>query len=158
VSYTLTANVENLDLNGTALNGTGNGLANHIKGNAQNNTINGGGGADVLRGEGGQDSFVFDTALGRGNIDILADFNVADDTILLDNAVFTALPAADLRVLSAAEFRMGSGAMDTSDRIIYNWNTGAVLYDTDGIGAQAAVQVASIGAALNVTQDDFVII
>ena len=152
----LTANVENLDLLGDG-NGTGNALANHINGSAQNNIINGRGGADVLRGGGGQDQFVFDTALGKGNVDTLADLNVADDTILLDNAVFTGLPAADLRVLSAAELRVGSAAMDSTDRIIYNWNTGAVLYDPDGIGAQAAVQLASIGAGQNVTSYDFVI-
>jgi Ca2+-binding RTX toxin-like protein len=161
VSYTLTANVENLTLTGTAANGTGNSSANDITGNGLNNTLNGGLGADTLRGAGGQDSFVFNTTLGKGNIDMVADFSTVDDTIILDDAVFTALAiqGVDMRTLSSAEFRVGSAAMDSSDRIIYNWNTGGLFYDPDGIGAQTAVQFASIGAGYSsITNEDFVII
>ena len=90
---------------------------------------------------------MFDTALGHGNIDDILDFNVADDAIGLDNAVFTALTmnaGVDLRGLYASEFRAGRGSMDSTDRIIYNSQTGALLYDSDGIGAAAAVQFASV--------------
>ena len=66
ISYTLTANVESLELTGTAANGTGNSSANEIHGNGQSNIINGRGGADNLYGAGGQDQFVFDTALWKG--------------------------------------------------------------------------------------------
>jgi serralysin len=154
-------NVENLTLTGTAANGTGNSSANDITGNGLNNTLNGGLGADTLRGAGGQDSFVFNTTLGKGNIDMVADFSTVDDTIILDDAVFTALAiqGVDMRTLSSAEFRVGSAAMDSSDRIIYNWNTGGLFYDPDGIGAQTAVQFASIGAGYSsITNEDFVII
>jgi Ca2+-binding RTX toxin-like protein len=165
VSYTLTANVENLTLIGTARDGTGNSLPNNIIGNAQNNTLNGGRGNDLLRGEGGRDHFVFDTAL-RGNIDIIGDFNPADDTIVLDNAVFTTLPltpGVDLRGLNpdefSAEFRLGTRLADASVRIMYDWSTGDVFYDSDGIyGFAPPVHFASIGAGLNVTHLDFHII
>jgi Ca2+-binding RTX toxin-like protein len=51
VSYTLAANVENLDLAGTAaLNGTGNALVNRLVGNSARNVLDGGGGADQLVG------------------------------------------------------------------------------------------------------------
>nr|WP_199301750.1 hypothetical protein [Sphaerospermopsis sp. FACHB-1194] len=51
VTYTLTANVENLTLQGTtAINGTGNELNNSIIGNAGVNTLTGGTGADTLTG------------------------------------------------------------------------------------------------------------
>jgi Ca2+-binding RTX toxin-like protein len=63
VSYTLGANVENLELLGTAaINGTGNALPNTLVGNAANNTLNGGGGADTMHGGAGNDTYVVDNA------------------------------------------------------------------------------------------------
>lgn len=56
VSYTLGANVEALELLGTAYYGIGNSLHNSIKGNSVNNYISGLGGDDRLYGEGGNDS------------------------------------------------------------------------------------------------------
>ncbi|GLK78893.1 calcium-binding protein [Methylopila turkensis] len=57
VSYTLSANVENLELTETAgaATGVGNELANRITGNAHANTLHGGDGDDVLIGGGGAD-------------------------------------------------------------------------------------------------------
>lgn len=56
VSYSLSANVENLTLIGSGpLTGTGNGSANSITGNSGANTLNGGGGADILNGGAGVD-------------------------------------------------------------------------------------------------------
>ncbi len=59
-SYTLTANVENLVLIGSATSGTGNGLANILQGNASANVLDGGAGADLMRGAGGDDSYRVD--------------------------------------------------------------------------------------------------
>ena len=48
VTYTLSNNVENLTLTGSAnINGTGNSLANAIAGNSGNNILDGGAGADA---------------------------------------------------------------------------------------------------------------
>ncbi len=48
VTYTLTANVENLVLTGSAaINGTGNALNNRLTGNSASNTLTGGGGTDT---------------------------------------------------------------------------------------------------------------
>ena len=60
VSYTLSANVENLTLDTGALNGTGNLLANIILGNAAANTLNDGGvgGSDSLNGGDGNDTYI----------------------------------------------------------------------------------------------------
>ena len=154
--YMLNVNVENLVLESLARNGTGNGLSNRINGNGLDNTINGGFGNDFLIGGGGADTFVFNTALAKSgpNIDTIWDFDAALDTIELDNSVFTALAGSE-RGLTFAEFRVGPAALDASDRIIYDNQTGVLLYDADGTGKQAAVQFAALDAGLPVTQADF---
>ena len=61
VSYTLTANVENLTLTSTAaINGTGNGLANTLTGNDASNILDGDAGADTMIGGAGNDTYVVD--------------------------------------------------------------------------------------------------
>ena len=62
-----------------------------------------------------------------GNADKITDFNVADDTIKLENAVFGALGAPG--ALAAAKFQIGAHAAAADDRIIYNKATGALMYD-----------------------------
>jgi len=63
VTYTLSADVENLTLTGTAaLNATGNALNNILTGNAANNVLNGGPGADTMHGGAGNDTYVVDHA------------------------------------------------------------------------------------------------
>lgn len=61
-SVTLSSEVENLTLTGSAIAGTGNALANVIFGNGQNNTLNGGAGTDTLTGGAGNDTYYFDVA------------------------------------------------------------------------------------------------
>eukprot|EP01031_Cornospumella_fuschlensis_P053647 gene53647-biopygen14787 len=57
ITYTLTANVENLTLTGVAhISATGNDLNNVLTGNSGNNTLKGGNGHDTLNGGTGQDS------------------------------------------------------------------------------------------------------
>jgi Ca2+-binding RTX toxin-like protein len=76
VSYTLSANVENLQLTGSApINGAGNAEANQIDGNSGNNTLSGGGGNDIIRGGAGTDELFGDDGadqlLGGDATDIL---------------------------------------------------------------------------------------
>ena len=62
VTYTLSANVENLTLNGTAsINGTGNTLSNTLVGNSGNNILDGGAGNDTMQGGLGNDTYVVDS-------------------------------------------------------------------------------------------------
>lgn len=163
ITRTLPANVENLTLTGaSAINGTGNGLANVLIGNSGANQLNGSGGNDklnggtgtnTLTGGAGKDIFQFVTA---GHIDTITDFVVADDTIQLENAVYTGLTT--LGTLAADQFRIGSKALDANDFIIYNNSTGALIYDADGHGAGVAQQVATLSTGLAMTNADIVVI
>jgi Ca2+-binding RTX toxin-like protein len=67
VAYTLTGNVEQLQLLAGAVDGTGNSLANTIDGNSDANTLDGGGGDDTIAGGLGDD-----TLLGNNGADTLA--------------------------------------------------------------------------------------
>jgi Ca2+-binding RTX toxin-like protein len=135
-------------------------------GDANANVINGGGsgdnllgldGNDILTGGLGGDDFVFTTALNAlTNVDTITDFNIAEfDAILLDDAIFTGLGVAPGTNITAQEFRIGAAAQDADDRIIYNDVTGALLFDVDGTGAEAAVQFATLSAGLALTNNQF---
>lgn len=118
--------------------------------------LSGGADADTLKGGSGKDYFVFDTRPSSANIDQILDFKPADDTIMLDNKIFTKLGRDGW--LSGAAFTVGSGARDSSDRTIYNKTTGVLLYDTDGVGGSGAVKVAQLKAGLTLTKYDFYVL
>jgi len=160
VSFALAAddNIEQLTTTSsaglTSINLTGNALAQAITGNAGVNVLNGGGGNDTMSGFGGADNFVFSTALGTGNVDIITDFNVAEDTIHLDDAVFVGLTTGTLGGAAFAANLIGA-ATDALDRIIYETDTGRVYFDADGNGAIASVHFATLTDNLAVTDADF---
>jgi Ca2+-binding RTX toxin-like protein len=139
----------------TALNLTGNEQAQTILGNNGANILNGGAGADVLAGYGGADTFAFTTALGGGNVDVIADFTAGTDKIALDDAIFTGL---GLGALGAGAFVTGAAAADGDDRIIYNSATGQLFFDADGNGAGAAVLFATLLGNPALAASDFQVI
>jgi Ca2+-binding RTX toxin-like protein len=152
-SHVLSANVERLFLTGAGnINGTGNELSNLISGNAGSNFIDGKLGVDNLTGGAGKDTFVFSSALGVSNVDVITDFVAVDDTIRLDDAIFAGLAAG---YLAAAAFHVGSSASDGADRIIYNSVNGVVYYDPDGLGGQTQIAFARLDTGLALTRGDF---
>lgn len=165
LSTTLTKVLENLTLTGDeTLNGTGNTLNNLLIGNDGNNRLDGGKGSDTLDGGLGNDTlvggkgldvFVFDTALGSSNVDTISSFSTRDDTIQLSLSIFDDLLGTG--VLASSEFFIGSAAHDADDRIIYDNTTGALYYDLDGNGAEAATQFAILGTSLSLTVNDFIV-
>lgn len=134
------------------------GGADELNGGTGTDTINGGLGDDLLIGGPQADKFVFNAAPGVTNIDTIIDFSVADDTIQMENAIFTAIGAQNA-VLAAAAFKDASaGPVDADDRILYNKLTGALFYDPDGSGAATPVQFAKVAANLALTNADFFVI
>ncbi|WP_342242436.1 calcium-binding protein [Ensifer sp. OTU672] len=157
---------ENLTLLGTAnINGAGNALGNILNGNSGNNSLNGGAGNDVingglgndtLTGSTGLDTFFFNTALNAtSNVDTINGFTVADDTIRLENAIFAAITGTG--TLTTDQFAKNNTglAADTSDRIIYETDTGKLFYDSNGSAAGGSIQFATIDANIAVTSSDF---
>ncbi|UVF17853.1 hypothetical protein HPT29_015125 [Microvirga terrae] len=126
-----------------------------VSGGAGSDYLSGGLDNDTLTGGSGKDYFVFDKRPTRSNVDKITDFRPSDDTIMLDAHVFTR--AGRDGWLSAAAFNTGSAARDVSDRIIYNKQTGALLYDADGVGGVVAVKFAQLNAGLSLSKADFFI-
>ncbi len=138
---------------------TGSAQADVLVGGGGNDNLTGGLGNDTLVGGSGQDSFRFDTLLDAlGNRDTVSDFNVADDTLELDHAVFATLPPG---ILAAASFRAGPGitsAADADDWLIYDSSSGALYYDADGSGGGTAVQFATLASELALSNVDFLVV
>ena len=141
-----------------ALNLTGNAINNQIYGNNGANLINGGLGNDLLTGLGGIDIFRFSAALDAvTNHDTIADFNVIDDTIQLENATFTLL--ASLGVLAANLFEDNSIAgQGGSEIVIYDKANGNLYYDTNGAATVGGlVLFADVANNTALTNADFVV-
>jgi Ca2+-binding RTX toxin-like protein len=158
----------------SAIDLTGNAFNNSIYGNSGSNVLSGGGGNDALRGLAGDDvlrggtghdnlrggagadHFQFDTPLDSAtNVDQILDFNIADDTILLNDSNFGELaPGA----LDAEALHIGASAAEVDDRIIYDSITGSLYYDADGSDPGKAIQFATLDAGLALTAGDFTVI
>ncbi len=158
IDFVLSKEVENLTLTGAGnINGTGNTMSNILIGNDGDNTLSGASSKDktidVLNGGLGNDTlyggkskgdiFVFDTALGSGNIDTLADFK--KDFIALDAEIFTSLSAG---ALNSDNFLSGNAAIDNDDFIIHDQATGMLYYDADGSGAIEKIAFAIVSGKL----------
>jgi Ca2+-binding RTX toxin-like protein len=126
-----------------------------------NDVLKGGAGKDVLIGGAGKDTFVFETKLNaKTNLDQIKDYSVADDTIWLDNKVFTKLGKKGTEAapadLNKKFFKIGAKAKDKNDYVFYNSKTSKLYYDADGSGAKhKAVEIASLSKKLKLTYADF---
>lgn len=131
----------------------------YIKAYGGNDTVYGGLGRDTLFGGAGADAFVFNTTpSSTDNYDTIRDFSAADDSIWLDDAVFTALTT--LGELSSALFKdIGVEARDADDRVLYNSDNGNLYYDADGSGSGfAGVLVAQLTGIPTVSAADFIVV
>ena len=125
-----------------------------IRGGAGDDVVMGGAGRDWLSGGTGHDAFVFDTAPGPENVDRILDFRSVDDVFRLDSSVFDGLEAG---ALDAESFVIGTAAVDGNDRIVYDRNSGALLFDADGYGGAAVIRFAIVTGGISVAAEDFLI-
>jgi Ca2+-binding RTX toxin-like protein len=143
-------------LGGRDIDGTGGAFANTIRGNSGDNalyglggndalaglggndSLYGGAGRNVMKGGAGQDGFYFDTPVVYQAADRLTDFTPADDTIYLDTEFFD-IPEGPLPESAFATYNAGQPNKTAETRILYDQNSGSVLYDPDGWGPELAV-------------------
>ncbi|MEE1655043.1 cadherin domain-containing protein [Microvirga sp. CF3062] len=140
----------------------GTSVADSLTGEAGGDTFYGGLGNDVLAGGAGKDVFVFDTRLNkRTNVDKIADFRTQDDSIYLENKIFTKLGSGTFskpKKFTSDMFVQNTKAQDAEDRIVYDKKTGKLYYDEDGTGSKAQVQIATITNKAVLKYSDFFVI
>jgi Ca2+-binding RTX toxin-like protein len=138
-----------------------------ISGGSGNDWLHGGSGNDRLSGHAGSDTFVFNSKLGTArtdrqvNFDTITDFNVRDDSLWLDNAIFRKIGGGTLsnpKALHKEFFITGSQAREKDDYLIYNKKTGVLSYDADGSGSKEAVEFALLKKGLSLTYRDVFVI
>ncbi len=128
----------------------------YVDGAEGNDRVSGGIGNDTLLGGEGKDTFLFNTALSSlKNVDS-CDFEAGVDRFALDDAVFHGSDGTG--PLSAAFKQIGLGAIDSSDRIIYDKASGKVFYDADGSGGVSAqILFATVDAGTVLKASDFLV-
>jgi uncharacterized delta-60 repeat protein len=142
IDWALSANVENLTLTGSALNGTGNSLGNTLTGNVAanvltglggNDTLKGGGGADILDGGNGNDSLDggvgADSMLGGAGNDIyvvdnpgdmVSEAAVSGSDLVKSGITWTLVGSENIENLTLT----GSGAINATGNSLANILTG----------------------------------
>jgi Ca2+-binding RTX toxin-like protein len=106
-----------------------------LRGARGRDVLDGGSGADILDGGEGSDLFLFTTALDSSNIDLVLDFSVrGGDLIGLSTSIFLDIGAAGTTLLENM-FAYGTQAAAPEVRILFDLQTGILVYDQDGDGS-----------------------
>jgi len=165
--------IENLTLKGFGnINATGNSKNNILTGNSGNNVLDGGLGADTLTGGAGNDFFRLDNVANR---DLITDFSVPADTIILANSLDSTLSgpispgikglsfvggSVPGNVLNSAWFFKGAGstggASGNLSGIYVNTINGDIWYNDSNLVGSYLIANVGAGAAFGMTNADFV--
>ncbi len=154
-SYTLTANVENLTLTGSAaINATGNELGNTLTGNSGTNVLTGRAGNDWLDGKAGADTLIGGTGDDTYVVDNAGDIvtELADEGIDTVRSSIAYTLAANVENLLLT----GSGAINGSGNALDNVLTGnsGINILTGGAGNDTLDGKASADTMIGGTGDD----
>ncbi|MEG5124813.1 Ig-like domain-containing protein [Microcoleus sp. ARI1-B5] len=142
--------------------------ADNVSGGDGNDTLNGGGGDDqlagnagddLLTGGAGNDRFLFrsNSAFNAADFgkDIIADFAIGSDQILLSQTSFGTITSANIAFVNS------DLAAETSDGlIVYSRATGKLFFNQNGaaVGLGTGVLFAQIDGAPSLTASDFQIV
>ncbi|KUR70250.1 hypothetical protein AQZ52_15455 [Novosphingobium fuchskuhlense] len=120
-------------------------------GDAGGDRLIGGAGADRLIGGAGSDTFVFDTLpAASSQRDVIGDFTSGTDHIALAGAAFAGTASGALLLAPVA--------IHPGDHLLYDQPNGLLLYDADGTGPGAAVQIAVLTGHPLLTAADIIVI
>ncbi len=114
-----------------------------IFGDAGDDNLIGGAGNDTLASGTGADTFTFEHDAG---IDTIKDFSIAEDTIAFDRAAFGITEDAaieDYVLFSSSKTLPTAPGADHGYFLVSS--TGAVWWDADGTGSEAAVAITRFG-------------
>jgi len=128
--------------------------SDRLYGGAGGDLLDGGEDADWLEGGAGSDRFRFSSSL-SGAADVIADFTLGEDLIVLDSSIFSALAAGSP---AAGAFQLGAQALQADDRLLYEAGSGLLRYDPDGTGAAAAILFAQLDGAPTLDAGGFLVI
>ncbi|WP_233271344.1 Calx-beta domain-containing protein [Microcystis aeruginosa] len=127
-----------------------------ITGTLNNDILVGGLGNDTITGGAGSDRFTFNNR--NEGIDTITDFlSSQGDKIALSAAGFGGGLAAGVAI-TAAQFVLGTTALNASNRLIYNTITGGLFFDGDGTGTLAAIQIATLSSKPTLTVSDILVL
>lgn len=92
------------------------------------------------------------------NLDTITDFSAIDDSIHLENAIFTRFTTTGALAADSFVSAPNAVALDNNDYLIYDSNDGYLYYDADGNGGGAQVAFAMLTGAPSITAADFWIV
>ncbi|MFN6185143.1 MAG: calx-beta domain protein, partial [Microcystis sp.] len=127
-----------------------------LTGTLDNDILVGGLGNDTITGGAGGDNFTFNNR--NEGIDTITDFlSSQGDKIAVSAAGFGGGLAAETAI-TAAQFVLGTTALNASNRLIYNTITGGLFFDGDGTGTLAAIQIATLSSKPTLTASDILVL
>ena len=137
---------------------TGGGGSDTLIGNKGDDTLIGGLGADTLNGGDGKDLFVYFAPSEGG--DTIQSFVVKDDTLQFSASGFGGGLVAGQHLVAGTTFIANTApvASTTAGTFLYDTDDHNLLWDADGSGSHAAVQIAHFDTAVALKADDFTIL
>ena len=144
VDYTLSGNIENLTITGTAVTAIGDSGTNVITGNANDNTLDGQGGADALSGGLGNDTYFVDNA-GDQVFEVAGQ---GTDTVNA-SASYTLSSTAEVEILNL----IGGGNINGTGNALANTITGNTGNNTLDGGAGIDTLIGGLGNDTYVTDN-----